>query len=450
MVSCVHRFLGSLSSFPTLEALPKTAGALFRQSIGFCAEMLRKHSVGLAALGYDVVVGNRLGSKKSLFALYVFSMLLWRVPKVFKREDIKAVLFQKALEAVQKNDLLALRQFVFFIDVNMKDAFGNSLLHFASREAQPNPLIIDFLVSHKANPFIQNRMGKMPIDDVKYKVFLLRTILGCRNIKAFQGCKNYHDFYEVLFDPFTESLPENWREIVDTLPPSPLVEEWEKEAEDQLDLQKRSPSMKEIAEVLEKRNPSFEEGLEYVFTACPIAKRLFQLGGSPAIRQGTGFGTREFQVNNEEDSAVYLASSHTIEINDKASWRVKIKCLLFELLNSLNRERLLWITRQSKEGKISRTEYAILCEWCERTSIYWYEEIAIAMKEKIIRLDSLKFPSLWIYLNKPLREGLLPHAKGYMWDWDRYALSYLAKNPAFLERRRQELINVKRTCSINP
>lgn len=286
------------------------------------------------------------------------------------------------------------------------------------------------LINSNADPFLRNAEGFCPIDLAENDLELIKVLTRTDKKKAFDHCKNMHDFWDVVYPPCTGELPRGWQEWVKLLKgESPAAKL--KEISSEL----RAPSFLKILEELEeaekeKGKPlTAKEIKNFLINRNPFFQKTWQLFGDnpPKIRDVPSSYFAKRRVHEEGGAASYLFKSHKILIENSGNLRQKIISLSFETMNALLRPHFLEIsqTMKSSEATLSREAYALLDEYIE-----WEAAQAFYLLfdfEDDIEKNS-GWEEQWIDQNRP-HENLTSHTQAYRMTWDNlFAWKYVSRH----------------------
>lgn len=319
--------------------------------------------------------------------------------------------------------------------------------------------------------FVKDSQGNSALDyairfnDLKALKILTQT----DSHKAFDSCKNIHDFFAVLFPPYRDCFPPKWEKYAEKTPKSAELVEFERRVIPRY--QKKTTSVTDGPSPSENKNktpsePSKQGGfsgkeLKELLLANPdknfievLAEIMFKTS-SFCFRQAWELANHPQKLTLSESpeeafiydgkryfhkgkGAHYTSKTHSITINKEATWERKTDDLIFETFNALQRSSILDLDARCPE----REEFAFCTEWIEINTSIWMEFFH-GKKNFTRSLQERK--AHWKMVNTPprLEEGFISHTEQYRIMWDNLlSTKYLEKNPDFLKQRLRELETV--------
>ncbi len=295
-----------------------------------------------------------------------------------------------------------------------------------------------------------------------------------RGIRAFDACKDIHDFAAVLYPPYKDSLPPNWERVVSEIPHT--LSELEQEERFQRALGIRFPTSEEIVHRLLPENKSVDmiidllkktkevlssktidekemEGIstfinsvmsdqkasedfpiktifQTLFNANPLYAKAWELSGQPGIQIG------DHELGKFGGSSVHgkgLSAASTFDkiyIGEKQPLSEKLSSLVFETINVAQRNSVAFVTK----GDLDRESFALGKEWIELKTSMWAKRI---LENQFAPID---FLTDWIRSNQPYNTGSLSHADFYRRQWDQFFLNpWIHNRPDLFQKRLEEL-----------
>lgn len=278
------------------------------------------------------------------------------------------------------------------------------------------------IIAYGGDPFLATVDGVTSFHIAKDDLALIKVLTRTENVRAFEQCKDIHDFWDVIYPPSIRELPEGheqWiqllsqnslaerlqevltREEIEAFPPlEAIIEELKKEEQKKL----RPLTAGEIVDYLRVNYPAFE-------TVCK------QFGSNfPKIIEvpSSYFGVH--RVHSDGDAALYKAETHTIHIEETRDLHLKFLKLFFEMMNALQKESFEKLGKLmiSEDTSLSREGYSFLMEYLEYGSARAFEILVPKA------LPTRELRENWIAVNLPLKDGLVPHAFHFRRLWDNY------------------------------
>jgi len=371
--------------------------------------------------------------------------------------DVQDDDLRKRLEAIYNPPTIALqhRPVSPAKTVNLSlDIYDETRLHrcskfYMSAKAKGDPVAIEDalnavrkIVAYGGDPFLATNDGVTSFAIANNDLALIKVLTRTEHIKAFDHCKDIHDFWDVVYPPSTKELPkghEQWiqllsqsslaerlqkilpREEIEAFPPlEAIIEELRKEEQKKL----RSLTAVEIVDHLRVNYPAFE-------TVCK------QFGSNfPKIIEvpSSYFGIH--RVHLDGNSALYQAETHTIHIEETRDLRLKFEKLFYEMMNALQKEGFEKLSQlmMSEDTRFSREGYSFLMEYLEYGSARAFDILVPKVLPTEELLDS------WIAVNLPFHDGLVPRAFHFRRLWDIYcAWPYISDHRAEFQARLKEL-----------
>lgn len=301
------------------------------------------------------------------------------------------------------------------------------------------------LMMQSADPF---RMDLTAFHMAGNDLELIKVLTRTENVKAFENCKNIHDFWAIIYPSSTKELPEGREEWIQLLLQDslPLTEQFKQmispEAVSTL------PTFKEVVLELEEQNKdkklTLQGILDHLRKRClPFDAAWKKFGfNTPNIVEvpSTFFGGEGLRVHYRGGGAVYDEVTHTISIEETGSIQQKIFGLGFEIMNALQQTRFVELTQlmKSRETRLPREGYAFLKEYIEHESRQGLE--MTSPKGTIKKMD---LRTNWLLQNFTSDSRLISHTDYYRRDWDeRHAWSWACSHRADFQARITELSQV--------
>ncbi len=312
---------------------------------------------------------------------------------------------------------------------------GKTPLHLAVENNQLE--MARTLIKTHADPFQKDKNGCSPLDLAKKNIVMIRILTGTDQIKAFDQCKNIHDFFAVLFPPNPQQLPPSHEKLEREFAPSkPLIK---------LELEGKSAGMRFSKEKFLRKISKIDDRVD-LKTFCELLKQeapLFNLAWSLAEHPqklrlnaiADAHFSKENRMHPSGVGAEYEFVSHTITINDAASNSNKIYSLFFETINAVQKQELEKTVRWGITGKLDREEFAFCKEFIELRSFNWAEQM--------LQRRAFDVLSDWQRSNQSQGPGLISHTDEIRHAWDNdLGFTYLQSHPDFLPKRLQDLQNL--------
>jgi hypothetical protein len=479
-----------VSSVPRVSLDLSSYRAKAKESFQKAFDLLQQTALislpNVLALGYDVYTGNQFFSKSSAnlacgvaaIAAYALAPQLKKVPAkllvhlpdglflaartrnpAFVRECIQqgtdvnqrsasgALLLQSMIRLGY--DEMAELCVQEGADVKALDVWGDTPLNLAV--SLRNEKIARLLIQRGANPFEEfNKTCAFQKAWDQNDVRMLRILTCTEGIKAFDECRDRHEFCAVLWPRVPEKIPRReWHKLVGEVKSCPKLEQFINYAKSAppsrslreyflgLDsdykarLKAKDPHLKKrstenLLRLLLKRSPLFKKAWELVnkhtkITIIQLPYEGLKLGGDKPIHA-------------QNEGACYFHDTHTIRLTPTKTYQQTIFFLVFETMNAL--QRISFKKANSKINETSRELHALLLERIELNSARWAERILEANPNA----SAEPFCDYWKRMNVPFEKGLGSHADHYRHGWDRrVGIQSLIDNPDWLKKRLREL-----------
>lgn len=298
------------------------------------------------------------------------------------------------------------------------------------------------LMAQGADPFRLSCVKQNAFHVAGKDLDLVKVLTRTENVKAFDHCKNIHDFWDVIYEPSKEDLPKSWQEWIKLLPQSSLTERLQQTIKPEEIA--AMPSLDKIIPELEK----VEESLGRKLTAGEILDHLMrypsieitwkQFGSTPPkIVDAPSTLFADSRVHRKGLGACYNSHTHTIFIEETGTLAQKIYGLGFEVMNALQQKGFTQLTSlmNSRETRLPRECFAFLTEYTEFDSDQGLR--LLAPKGALANRDIREY---WIVQNMVLGEGLVSHTTHYRMRWDEYyAWDYVCNHRADFDARLKEI-----------
>jgi len=302
---------------------------------------------------------------------------------------------------------------------SVKTAQGNTPLHLAV--LNNNKEATRALVAAGADIYATNSDNILPLTCNNFEFY--RIMLGVESHPAFESITTLQDYCDRTFPASRDRLPKDW-------------ETWLKK------LKREKDSFQELRKVLEKCEQKHLKTIENIQTisSCPptietIVQGLIQ--ESPLFAKAWALVNRDEKLKLIEMStphcllgpAFYLSPSHAIHIHKSLNIYMKTFCVIFEVMNALQREHIHRIHQLARFGELSREEFTFSIEALEYETSWW--TLKILGKSLDINLTEYwKIENIPVAPSKHLPEGGPPHTDIYRELWELlYAAPYLKKHP---------------------
>ncbi|HSW72357.1 MAG TPA: hypothetical protein VLG44_02980, partial [Chlamydiales bacterium] len=295
--------------------------------------------------------------------------------------------------------------------------------------AKSNPAIakdllnrIRNLMAQGADPFRLSCVKQTSFHIAGKDLDLVKVLTRTENVKAFEHCKNIHDFWDVIYEPSTEELPRGWEAWIKLLPQSSLTERLQlaikaEEIEAMPSLDKIIPELEKVEKSL-GRKLSAGEILDHLMRYSSIEITWKQFGSNPPkIVDAPSSFFADSRVHRKGLGACYNSHTHTIFIEETGTLAQKIYGLGFEVMNALQQKGFTQLISlmNSRETRLPRECFAFLIEYTEFDSGQGLRLLAPkgALENRDIR-------ECWIVQNMVLGDGLVSHTTPYRMRWDEY------------------------------
>jgi len=298
------------------------------------------------------------------------------------------------------------------------------------------------LIEHNADPFLENAEGMNAFDIADNDLALIKVLTRTDKKKAFDHCKDMHDFWDVIYPPCKDKLPEGWQEWIKILKGESLSSKIS-----EISSEVRAPSFLEILQELEGAEKeqgkplTAKEIKKYLINLNPIFQKAWQLfvDKPPKIRDVPPSYFAKKRIQEEGGEASYSFKSHKIFIESTGSIRQKLITLSFETMNALLRPHYLEISKimESSETTMPREAYALLVEYIEWDGVQAFY-LLFDYKDELDEL--LEWKEQWIDQNQP-NANLTSHTQAYRMTWDNlFAWKYTSRHRAEFQARLKELL----------
>lgn len=288
------------------------------------------------------------------------------------------------------------------------------------------------LIDHDSDPFLKNEEGVCPFDIADNDLALIKILTRTENVRAFDHCMDMHDFWDVVYPPCKDKLPDQWQEWIKILKGESLASKL-KEISSEL----RAPSFLEIIQELERAEKekgkplTAKEIKNYLIQRNPIFQKAWQLFGDkpPKIRDVPSSYFAKRRIHEEGEAASYAFKSHKIFIENTGSIRQKIISLSFETMNALLRHHFSDVSHSmdSAETTLPREAYALLDEYLEWDATEAFHRL-YDFEDDVEKNSS--WEEQWIGQNRP-EANLISHTQAYRMTWDNlFAIKYVARHRA--------------------
>jgi len=320
---------------------------------------------------------------------------------------------------------------------------------YASAKTQENPAnakevlnTIRYLIAQGAEPFYGAAVGKTAFHMAGNDLDLIKVLTRTENAKAFEHCKNIHDFWDVIYQPSTEELPQGWEAWTKLLPQGSLIERLQQaiKPEELAAIPSAEKIISELQSIEQDkgRKLTAQEILDHLMRFSSIEITWKQFGSNPPkIVDAPSTFFAESRVHRKGVGARYNSHTHTIFIEETGTLAKKIYGLGFEIMNALQQKGFTQLTSlmHSRETRLPRECFAFLIEYTEFDSGQGLRLLAPqgALEKRDIR-------EYWIIQNKVLGDGLISHTTPYRMRWDdHYAWDYVCNHRAEFQDRLKEL-----------
>ncbi|HSW72355.1 MAG TPA: hypothetical protein VLG44_02970 [Chlamydiales bacterium] len=298
------------------------------------------------------------------------------------------------------------------------------------------------IMEHGGDPFLATVEGETSFRITRDDLALIKVLTRTENVRAFDHCKDIHDFWDVIYPPSTHELPEGHEEWIRLMPQNSLAERLQKVLpREEIEA---FPSFEAIIEDLRKEEQKKDKSLtaqdifDHLRSRYPAFETICREFGSnlpKIIDLPSSFFSSE-RVHVDGFAAHYHAESHTIRLEETHDLSVKFVKLFFEMMNALQRGRFekLGILMITEDTRLPREGYVFLMEYIEHDSARAFEILVPRI------LDTGDIRAQWILQNRPTREGLVPHAFHFRRLWDKYcAWPYVCTHRAEFQDRLKKL-----------
>jgi hypothetical protein len=170
---------------------------------------------------------------------------------------------------------------------------------------------------------------------------------------------------------------------------------------------------------------SFEALLKILVELSPIAAKAWEIACREEkltieeVSSGSFVGTGNKKLFHSKAGSMYLSFTHKIKLNKDAEPVHKLRSLIFEIMNAVQRKAILTIIERVQKGKLSREEYVFMLESIEYNSHHWRYRICVELG---LPNDAnpcySNFDVYWLKANT-IKEGCeQSHAGNYRTRWD--------------------------------
>ncbi len=291
------------------------------------------------------------------------------------------------------------------------------------------------------NPFIQPKAN--------INISLIQTALSINRfdivkwalrehpIKAFDSCKDIHDFAAVLFPPYTESLPPDWENFVEQIPHT--LSELEKTQQDceAMGIQGSMPLNVFLNSMRDNSSLWVNDPLtamREVLKFSPLFAKATDLADHPTVDVLEIYDGPK--INTPGNNAGYFNLLHRIKIE----WGTPSQMthsLIFETLNAVQRKSFNFI--EDNKCNLDREKFVLGTEWIETKTSNWTSKIYWGEFSKKTFLDC------WKQMNKQ-SGGVVTHAETYRRRWNSYCLgTWIQNHPDLFQKRLSELAAAEST-----
>ena len=308
----------------------------------------------------------------------------------------------------------------------VKAADGNTPLHHAV--LIENKEAVQTLVAAGADINALNSNKLSPLEACP-NIEILRILLDVESHPAFASFKTLHDYCDKMFPASRDELPKDWETWLKKIKrgEDSFKELGKVFAKCEIMSSEKYLKTLETLEAVSAAPPTLESIVQYLIHEYPVFDKAWALANRDEKLNLIGI-TTDLEIHNQKFApAFYEANSHVIKIKKSLDIFWKTYCVIFELMNALQRESYLRIHQLAKLGELSREEYTLLIEHLEYETMRWTHRITG------IPFTS-NFAEVWKLHNIPppqesVFKELSPHADTYRKIWDRsHAAQYFKKH----------------------